>query len=226
MSPSYRFHDRREAGRLLATELKHLEQEDPLILALPRGGVPVAYEIAKALHAELDLLIVRKLGAPGHNELGIGAVIDGAHPQLVLNQSARQLGASERYIRAEMDRQLQEIDRRRYMYRGNRPLPDATGRTVIIVDDGIATGGTVRAALRGLRASRPRRLVLAVPVSARDTAAQLADECDELVCLLMPEPFHAVSAHYLDFAQTTDREVIDLLASAESFANTGAGATP
>lgn len=213
----YRFRDRREAGRLLAARLLGMADEKPLVLALPRGGVPVAYEIAKALHAQLDLLIVRKLGAPGHSEFGIGAVVDGAHPEIVLNEEiVRQLDVSPTYLREETVRQIQEIDRRRRLYRSDRLPPDPAGRTVIVVDDGIATGGTVRAGLRALRKGRPKRLVLAVPVAAPDTASRLHDECDELICLLTPEPFHAVGAHYLNFDQTSDDEVVGLLAQADA----------
>ena len=210
------FRNRREAGRILAPRLQHLAGERPVVLALPRGGVPVAYEIARALHAELDLLLVRKLGAPGHEEVGIGAVVDGADPQIVLNEAVmRQIAPSPDYIRAEVMRQLRELERRRQLYRGDRKPPEVAGRTVIVVDDGIATGGTIRAALRGLRKSGPDRLVLAVPVSPREVAEQLSSECDELVCLLLPEPFHAVGAHYADFTQTTDAEVVELLKDAD-----------
>lgn len=206
------FRDRREAGRRLAEALTHLARERPLVLALPRGGVPVAFEVAEALGAELDLLFVRKIGAPGYAELGIGAVVDGADPQLVLNESVmRQIGPSPNYIRAEMRRQLGEIERRRAAYLGGLPPIDAARRTVIVVDDGIATGGTVKAALKGLRKVGPARLVLAVPVAPRDSLAELAGECDELICLTSPEPFHAVGAHYADFSQTSDEEVVRLL---------------
>lgn len=210
--------DRRQAGRMLASRLKRFSELNPLILALPRGGVPVAFEVAKELDAELDLLMVRKLGAPGYAELGIGAVVDGAHPQLVLNeQVVRQLAPSLNYIRAEMRRQLAEIERRREHYLSGRQPVEVTGRTVIMIDDGIATGGTVRAALRGIRKNNPKYLVLAVPVAPRDSVAALRGECDELVCLLMPEPFHAVGLHYADFTQTEDEEVTDLLKEAERF---------
>lgn len=210
--------DRRQAGRMLASRLMRFSELDPLILALPRGGVPVAFEVAKALNAELDLLMVRKLGAPGYAELGIGAVVDGAHPQLVLNeQVVRQLAPSPNYIRAEMQRQLTEIERRREGYLHGRPPVDVAGRTVIMVDDGIATGGTVRAGLRGIRKNNPKYLVLAVPVAPPDTVAALRGECDELVCLMMPEPFHAVGLHYADFTQTEDEEVTDLLREAKRF---------
>ncbi len=209
------FADRRAAGQRLAQALGHLARQNPLVLALPRGGVPVAYEVARALHADLDLLFVRKLGAPGYEELGIGAVVDGADPQLVLNEDiVRQLAPSPNYLRTEMQRQLAEMERRREAYCGGRaPLP-IQGRTVILVDDGIATGGTVKAALKGLRKAHAGRIVLAVPVAPAEVIAALHDECDEIVCLFQPEPFHAVGLHYATFDQTSDQEVVRLLEEA------------
>jgi putative phosphoribosyl transferase len=205
------FSDRRDAGRKLAQALSHLASEHPIILALPRGGVPVAYEVAEALDAPLDLLFVRKIGAPGHPEFGVGAVVDGAEPQLVINPSAEQLGIPRAYIEAEKTRELAEIERRRHAYlRGHAPL-QVRGRTVIVVDDGIATGGTVRAALQGLAKVGTRRTVLAVPVAAEDTIASLSGEADEIVCLATPEPFYAVGLYYADFTQTEDAEVVALL---------------
>lgn len=209
------FADRRSAGRALAKALAYLRDSHPLVLALPRGGVPVAYEVAVALDAALDLLIVRKLGAPGHEEFGIGAVIDGAAPQHILNDDAvRATGASADYVRRELDRQLAEIERRRRAYLGDRPSPAVAGRTVIVVDDGIATGATMTTALRAIRKAGPARLVLAVPVAPADVVPRLRAECDELVCLATPDPFFAVGVHYGDFRQTGDSEVIELLASA------------
>lgn len=209
------FHDRRDAGVHLAKALAHLAASQPLVLALPRGGVPVAFEVARALDADLDLLFVRKLGAPGYEELGIGAVVDGADPQLVLNEEVvRQLAPTPDYIRAEMRRQLAEIDRRRRAYLGDQvPIPVA-GRTVIVVDDGIATGGTVKAALKGVNKAQPARLILAVPVAPAQAIAAVRDDCDEVICLYQPYPFYAVGAHYVVFDQTSDEEVIRLLAAA------------
>ncbi|KQX20050.1 MULTISPECIES: phosphoribosyltransferase [unclassified Sphingomonas] len=214
----FTFHDRREAGQRLARALDRHASAHPLVLALPRGGVPVAYEVARALDAELDLLFVRKLGAPGYEELGIGAVVDGADPQLVLNEDiVRQFAPSPNYIRAEMQRQLAEIERRRRVYLGNGAPIRVDGRTVILVDDGIATGGTVKAALKALRKAHARRIILAVPVAPADSVAALRGECDELVCLAQPEPFHAVGTHYAVFDQTSDAEVIGLLEDARRF---------
>ena len=206
------FLDRRDAGRQLATALLPLQLDDPLVLALPRGGVPVAAEVARALEAPLDLLLVRKLGAPGHSEYGIGALVDGDHPQLVLNEEAmRVIAPSPEYVEAEKQRQLLELERRRTRYFGDRaPLP-VEGRTVVLVDDGIATGGTVRVALRALRATGASTIILAVPVAPADTLETLRPETDRTVCLETPAPFLAVGNHYADFTQTTDDEVIALL---------------
>ena len=210
-----RFSDRADAGRKLAEALLHLKDAKPVVLALPRGGVPVAYEVAKALKAPLDVLLVRKIGSPGQPELGLGAVVDGAHPQIVMNEDVVEMvHPSRRYIDAEAARQLAEIERRRKLYRpGGAPL-ETENRTVIVVDDGIATGGTVKVALTALRKLRPARLVLAVPVAPPDVLATISKFADETVCLSTPERFYAVGAHYDDFAQTEDAEVIDLLTRA------------
>ncbi|MDE2561310.1 MAG: phosphoribosyltransferase [Sphingomonadales bacterium] len=209
-SPS-RFANRREAGRFLAGAVRALHPADPVVLALPRGGVPLGYEVAKALGAPLDVLLVRKIGAPGHEEYGIGALVDGASPQIVIDEhAARLVGASEDYIAAVARRELVEIERRRAAYRTGPPVALA-GHTVIVVDDGIATGGTVRAALKALSKVSPAKVILAVPLAPRDVLPEMRALCDEVVCLSSPEPFRAVGAHYEDFTQTEDAEVVRLL---------------
>jgi putative phosphoribosyl transferase len=214
------FADRGDAGRRLATALVRYRNSRPVVLALPRGGVPVGFEVAKALAAPLEVLIVRKIGAPGHPELGLGAIVDGNEPQLVLNKEVvRQVYPPPGYVDEEMRRQLAEIERRRRRYLGDRAPVPVDGQTAIVVDDGIATGGTVRAALRGLALNRPERLVLAVPVAPADSLAELAGECDDIVCLQTPDPFYAVGPHYRDFTQTEDDEVIRLLAEARAWAS-------
>src|SRR5215471_5177493 len=206
------FIDREDAGRQLADAVFHLRTEQPIVLALPRGGVPVGYEVARKLDAPLDVVLVRKIGAPGQKELGIGAVVDGANPHIVLNDDVvRIVRASERYIEDEGKRELAEIERRRQVYRQGRVPLSARDRTVIVVDDGIATGGTMKAVLRALRETGPKKLVLAVPVAPTDTIEELRPLADEIVVLSTPEPFYAVGAHYRDFSQTSDEEVVDLL---------------
>ncbi len=206
------FKDRRDAGRQLAARLVDKAAENPLILALPRGGVPIGYEVAKALGAQMDLLMVRKIGAPGWPEYAIGAVIDGADPHLVLNEEVvRQIAPSPNYIRAEMLRQLKEIERRRLIYLDERRPVSVTDRTVIIVDDGIATGSTVKAALQGVHKNNPKKIILAVPVAARSTLVELEDQCDEIISLYTPSVFGAVGNFYDNFNQTEDSEVIALM---------------
>jgi len=211
------FDDRRDAGRQLAARLLPYQDRDPVVLALPRGGVPVGYEIARALGAPLDIIVVRKLGAPGQPELGIGAVVDGDHPLGVLNEEVmKTLVVPEAYLEHEVTAQLAEIRRRQAAYRGGRAALPVAGRTAIVVDDGLATGGSMRAALRSVRRAAPARLVLAVPVAPPDTLARLAAEVDETICLETPELFGAVGYFYRDFTQTTDDEVIRLLAACQA----------
>lgn len=207
-----RFRDRREAGRLLAAKLPaYAHRPDVLVLALPRGGVPVAYEVARALGAPLDVFLVRKLGVPGQEELAMGAVASGG--VRVLNDDiVTALRIPERVIDAIAAREQPELARRERLYRGNRPPPDVRGRTVILVDDGLATGATMAAAVKALRQQHPARIVVAVPIASPDTCEQLSTEVDEVVCAAMPHPFHAVGLWYEDFSQTTDDEVRELLA--------------
>jgi len=210
-----RFDDRSDAGRQLADALLASKIGDAVVLALPRGGVPVAIEVARALHAPLDVLLVRKIGAPDQRELAVAAVAEGAGDDLVLDDETMAIaGASRRYVEREAVHERAEIARRRATYRGGRaPLP-IEGKTAVVVDDGIATGTTVRAALQALRRRHPARLVLAVPVAPPDTVALLRPLVDDLVCLREPAPFYAVGAHYEDFRQVSDDEVIAALQQA------------
>lgn len=177
----------------------------------------MAFEVSRALSAPLDLVLVRKIGAPGNEELALGAVIDGAEPKWVINQELfNQISPPPNWFEEEMQRQLSELERRRQRYCGQRPAPVLSGRCVILIDDGVATGATVRAALKGLKQSNPSRIVLAVPVGPGAEMEMLRAEVDELVCLAMPDPFIGVGCHYGDFDQTSDEQVIDLLARAST----------
>ncbi|MDX1649181.1 MAG: phosphoribosyltransferase [Myxococcota bacterium] len=210
------FTDRRDAGRRLAARLEHLRDRDPVVLALPRGGVPVAYEVARALAAPLDLVMVRKIGAPRQPELAVAAVVDGDQPEIVENGDIMgQLGLDRAWVESAARAELHEIDRRRAHYlKGRSPLP-VRGRAAILVDDGIATGASFEAALRATRRREPGHLVMAVPVAPPETVERLRAQVDEAVCLDTPAGFGAVGAFYRDFSQTSDEEVVDLLARAD-----------
>lgn len=206
-----RFQDRVDAGRQLATRLTaYAHRADVLVLALPRGGVPVAFEVARVLELPLDVFIVRKLGVPGHEEYAMGAIATGGI-RLVDEAVVRQLHISERDIERVIAAEERELERREHQYRGHRPPPDVAGRTVILVDDGLATGASMRVAIAALRQEHPGRIVVAVPLAPPDTCDALREEADEVVCAITPEPFYAVGLWYEDFAQTTDEEVHDLL---------------
>jgi putative phosphoribosyl transferase len=205
------FRDRADAGRRLAAALTaYAGRPDVLVLALPRGGVPVGHEVARALGAPLDVFIVRKLGVPGREELAMGAIASGAAP--VLNEEViRNLAIPDHIIDAVAEKERQELARRERAYREDRPAPDVRGRTVVLVDDGLATGSTMRAAVAALRKLDPARIVAAVPVGSADICAELGRLADEMVCVSMPEPLQAVGLWYADFSQTTDEEVRVLL---------------
>lgn len=208
------FQDRADAGRVLAQRLKtYVNRPDVLVLALPHGGVPVAFEVAEALNAPLDIFIVRKLGVPGYEELAMGAIASGG-VRVVNDDVVRQLGLSDAVIDAVAAQEEKELERRERAYRGARAAPDVRGRTVILVDDGLATGATMRAAAAALRKQQPARLVVAVPVAASQTCDDLRSEVDEIVCGATPEPFLGVGRWYRDFSQTTDEEVHRLLEQA------------
>jgi putative phosphoribosyl transferase len=208
------FLNRRDAGRQLAAKLAGYA-DDPrvLVLGLPRGGVPVAFEVARALHVPLDVLVVRKLGVPGHRELAMGAIASGG--TRVLNVDVIQaLGIVPAEVESVAASELLELDRQQRAYRGNAPLPKLSERTIIVVDDGLATGSTMRAAVGALRHSKPARVIVAVPVAAAETVRRLGEEADAVICLSAPPDFHAVSTWYEDFSQTSDEEVRKLLESA------------
>ena len=212
---SGRFLDRRDAGRRLARRVAALKLDHPIVYALPRGGVPVAAAIAAVIGAPLDLVLVRKIGAPMQPELAVGAVVDGDAPELVINDDiARQTGATQEYIDRVRDRELAEIERRRRLYLADRPRLDPKGRTAIVVDDGIATGATAIVALHALRKRGAARLVVAVPVAPPDTVDRLAREADEVICLMQPLDFWGISAFYEDFHQLEDEEVTRALEAA------------
>jgi len=210
-----KYADRGDAGRRLASRLAHLKDRQPVVLALPRGGVAVGFEIAQALDAALDIVLVRKIGVPWQPELALGAVTDGASPETFVDRDlATSLDIPDSYISKETARQLEEIERRRKLYCEGRPAVEVAGRTAIVVDDGIATGATMRVALQAVRRRGPARLVLAVPVVPPDTLAALGREADEAVCLETPIGLGAIGFYYRDFHQLSDAEVTDLLARA------------
>jgi putative phosphoribosyl transferase len=202
-----RFTDRRDAGKVLAQKLSaYAGQTDVIVLALPRGGVPVAYEVALALNAPLDIFLVRKLGLPGREELAIGAIASGGIR--VLNEDIiRILGVPEEVINIVARNELQELGRREHNYRGDRPAPEVHDRKVILIDDGLATGASMRAAVVGVRAQHPARIIIAVPAASPELCNAFQFEVDEMVCAMTPEPFYGLSRWYKDFSQTTDAEV-------------------
>jgi putative phosphoribosyl transferase len=206
------YRDRQEAGQKLGIELAKMQLHEPLVLALPRGGVPVAAEVARALEAPLDLVIVRKVGAPGNPELAVAAIVDGDPPDVVLNR-----GIIEAYVldddelRILISRERPELERRRLAYRGTRSPLSISGKSVVLVDDGAATGTTMKVAVRALKRRSPREIIVALPVAPPETVAELTQEADQVICLGQPTRFQALSYHYLTFPQLTDKEVTEAL---------------
>jgi putative phosphoribosyl transferase len=208
---SMRFRDRTEAGRQLATRLStYANRSDVLVIGLPRGGVPVAAEVSKALHAPLDVFLVRKLGVPGHKELAMGAIASGG-VQVLNDDVLDWLGIPDKTIDEVAARERRELQRRERAYRGDRPPPDFRDLTIILVDDGLATGSTMRAAIAAIRQQSPQRIVVAVPVGASVVCDAIRSEADEVVCLMTQDPLHAIGIWYENFMQTTDEEVCKLL---------------
>jgi predicted phosphoribosyltransferase len=209
-----RFRNRIDAGRQLAAALaKYANRPDVIVLGLPRGGIPVAAEVARALHVPLDVFVVRKLGVPGHEEYAMGAIASGG-VRLLDRRTVAAAGLTPAQVERVTAAERAELERRERSYRGDRPFPDLTGKTVILVDDGLAPGASMRAAIEALRQERPARIVVAVPVAAPETCQAFRHVADEIVCAATPEPFYAVGRWYDDFSQTTDQEVHELLASA------------
>jgi len=212
----YRFSDRTEAGQDVAKRLSHLAGvPDLVVLALPRGGLPIGLEVAKALHAPLDIFLVRKLGAPMHKEFAIGALAENGE-RIINHQAIHQLGISDTIVEQITAQEQQEIQRRSKLYRGNNLPTDIKERTVIIVDDGLATGATMKVSIQALRNQHPKKIVVAVPVGAVDTCEELKQLADEFVCLVTPEPFHAVGLWYKSFPQLSDVDVIRTLEQAKA----------
>ncbi|EKX66204.1 phosphoribosyltransferase [Streptomyces ipomoeae] len=213
------FRDRTQAGQELAERLRILQEKGalphPVVLALPRGGIPVGREVARGLQAPLDVLVVRKIGAPFHEEFGIGAIAGDDEPLFDMDSLDR-LGLSEAELAGTVERERKELRRREERYRQGRPAPELRGRTVIVVDDGLATGVTARAALRSVRRGAPERVVLAVPVGSQEAVALTREEADDVVCLYRPRPFTAVGEWYADFGQLTDAEVLEALRDARA----------
>lgn len=209
------FRDRQEAGQKLGAELAQLDLHEPVVLALPRGGVPVGAEVARALDAPLDLIIVRKVGAPGNPELAVAAIVDGDPPDIVLNREiVEAYGLDESELAALVARERPELERRRIAYREGRRPRSVTGKTAIVVDDGVATGVTMKVAIRALRRRSPREIVVAIPVASAEAAAELRGLADRVVCLSEPGRFLALGYHYMSFPQLADAEVTDALHAA------------
>jgi putative phosphoribosyl transferase len=204
------FHDRTEAGRALAGLLgKYAHREDVMILALPRGGVPVAFEVAQALDVLLDIFVVRKLGLPSNEELAMGALASG-NVRVLNDEVVQSFGIGDRVIEAVAEKEQVELERREHLYRGDSPLPSIQGKTILLVDDGVATGSTMRAAVAALRRRHPAEIIVAVPVAPPSTCEILRAEADQVICAATPEPFYAVGQWYKVFDQTTDRQVREL----------------